>query len=126
MELSPPFFSENGWSSFCLSSLAAQNICASKFHNTWTHLENNSLSCSICSTSSCSLLNALTLEESIQALATAVRNPNKAVFTVDVRTTEVIISFCKVLPYTQLHTVNVYVEDPWVAKPVVVVQHILQ
>ncbi|XP_033006090.1 PAS domain-containing serine/threonine-protein kinase [Lacerta agilis] len=95
--------SENGWSSFCLSSLAAQNICASKFHNTWTHLENNSLSCSICSTSSCSLLNALTLEESIQALATAVRNPNKAVFTVDVRTTEILVAndkACKLLGYS--------------------------
>ncbi|KAL8187698.1 UNVERIFIED_CONTAM: hypothetical protein K2H54_054120 [Gekko kuhli] len=47
-----------------------------------------SLGLMICSNSSCSLLNALVLGESTQALPASVRNPNKAIFTVDIKTTE--------------------------------------
>ncbi|XP_062987588.1 PAS domain-containing serine/threonine-protein kinase [Elgaria multicarinata webbii] len=95
--------SENGWNSYCLSSLAAQNICTSKLRSSWTHLESASLSCSICSSSSCSLSNTLALGESTQAPPIAVRNPNKAIFTVDVRTTEILVAndkACKLLGYT--------------------------
>ncbi|XP_058043529.1 PAS domain-containing serine/threonine-protein kinase [Ahaetulla prasina] len=95
--------SENGWNSYCLSSLAARNICTGKLHSSWDHLETASLCCSICSTSSCSLLNALTLGESIQALSSSIRNPNKAIFTVDIRTTEILVAndkACKILGYS--------------------------
>ncbi|XP_066477597.1 PAS domain-containing serine/threonine-protein kinase [Tiliqua scincoides] len=84
--------SENGWNSYCLSSLAARNICTSKLPNSWIHLESTSLSCSICSASSCSLLNALAFGESTQGLPSTVHNPNKAIFTVDVKTTEVLVA----------------------------------
>ncbi|XP_042316105.1 PAS domain-containing serine/threonine-protein kinase isoform X2 [Sceloporus undulatus] len=95
--------SENGWNSYCLSSLAARNICTSKLHSSWTHLESSSLSCSICNASSCSLLNVLALGESTQTLPTAIRSPNKAIFTVDVRTTEIVVANdkgCKLLGYS--------------------------
>ncbi|XP_032081552.1 PAS domain-containing serine/threonine-protein kinase [Thamnophis elegans] len=95
--------SENGWNSYCLSSLAARNICTGKLHSSWDHLETASLCCSICSTSSCSLLNALTWGESIQALSSSIRNPNKAIFTVDIRTTEILVAndkACKILGYS--------------------------
>ncbi|KAM3834448.1 PAS domain-containing serine/threonine-protein kinase [Vipera latastei] len=95
--------SENGWNSYCLSSLAARNICTGKLHSSLDHLETASFCCSICSTSSCSLLNALTWGESIQALSSSIRNPNKAIFTVDVRTTEILVAndkACKILGYS--------------------------
>ncbi|XP_070609335.1 LOW QUALITY PROTEIN: PAS domain-containing serine/threonine-protein kinase [Erythrolamprus reginae] len=95
--------SENGWNSYCLSSLAARNICTGKLHSSWDHLETASLCCSICSTSSCSLINALTWRESIQALSSSIRNPNKAIFTVDIRTTEILVAndkACKILGYS--------------------------
>nr|XP_060623933.1 PAS domain-containing serine/threonine-protein kinase isoform X3 [Anolis sagrei ordinatus] len=95
--------SENGWNSYCLSSLAARNICTSKLHSSWTQLKSTSLSCSICNASSCSLLNVLALGESTQALPTSIRNPNKAIFTVDVRTTEILVAndkACKLLGYS--------------------------
>ncbi|XP_026550713.1 PAS domain-containing serine/threonine-protein kinase [Notechis scutatus] len=94
---------ENEWNSYCLSSLAARNICTGKLHSSWDHLETASLCCSICSTSSCSLLNALTWGESIQALSSSIRNPNKAIFTVDIRTTEILVAndkACKILGYS--------------------------
>nr|XP_020642093.1 PAS domain-containing serine/threonine-protein kinase isoform X1 [Pogona vitticeps]XP_020642094.1 PAS domain-containing serine/threonine-protein kinase isoform X1 [Pogona vitticeps]XP_020642095.1 PAS domain-containing serine/threonine-protein kinase isoform X1 [Pogona vitticeps] len=95
--------SENGWNSYCLSSLAAQNICSSKLHNSWNHMESASFSCSICNASSCSLLNALALGEATQGLSSIVRNPNKAVFTVNVTTTEILVAndkACKLLGYS--------------------------
>uniref|UniRef100_A0A8C5S1S4 PAS domain-containing serine/threonine-protein kinase n=1 Tax=Laticauda laticaudata TaxID=8630 RepID=A0A8C5S1S4_LATLA len=94
---------ENEWNSYCLSSLAARNICTGKLHSSWDHLETASLCCSICSTSSCSLLNALTWGESIRALSSSIRNPNKAIFTVDIRTTEILVAndkACKILGYS--------------------------
>lgn len=79
---------EDEWTSYCLSSLAAHNICSGNLGNPWAHLELASLYCSVGSTS-CSFLNVMSVEESLPSLPAAVRNPNKAVFTVDVRTTEV-------------------------------------
>ncbi|XP_024070139.2 PAS domain-containing serine/threonine-protein kinase [Terrapene carolina triunguis] len=95
--------SEDGWTSYCLSSLAAHNICSGNRDNPWAHLELASLSCSVGSTSSCSFLNVLSVEESLQSLPAAVCNPNKAIFTVDVRTTEILVAndkACKLLGYS--------------------------
>ncbi|XP_074860010.1 PAS domain-containing serine/threonine-protein kinase [Carettochelys insculpta] len=92
--------SEDGWTSYCLSSLAAHTICSGKLDNSWAHLEHSPLSHSVSSTSSFSFLS---VEESLQSLPEAVRNPNKAIFTVDVRTTEVLIAndqACKLLGYS--------------------------
>ncbi|XP_074820329.1 PAS domain-containing serine/threonine-protein kinase isoform X1 [Natator depressus] len=94
--------SEDEWTSYCLSSLAAHNICSGNFGNPWAHLELASLYCSVGSTS-CSFLNVMSVEESLPSLPAAVRNPNKAVFTVDVRTTEILVAndtACKLLGYS--------------------------
>ncbi|KAM6258652.1 PAS domain-containing serine/threonine-protein kinase isoform 2-T2 [Spheniscus humboldti] len=88
------------WSSYCLSSLAARNICTSKIGNSWAQWDSASLSTSIGSSASCSFLHALAVEESSQHLPTAARNPNKAIFTVDVNTTEILMAndkACKLL-----------------------------
>ncbi|XP_059678791.1 PAS domain-containing serine/threonine-protein kinase [Gavia stellata] len=88
------------WSSYCLSSLAARNICTSKIGNSWAQWDSASLSTSIGSSASCSFLHALAVEESSQHLPTAARNPNKAIFTVDVNTTEILVAndkACKLL-----------------------------
>ncbi|XP_010178027.1 PREDICTED: PAS domain-containing serine/threonine-protein kinase [Mesitornis unicolor] len=88
------------WSSYCLSSLAARNICTSKVSNSWAQWESASLSTSIGSSSPCSFLHALAAEESRQHLPTAARNPNEAIFTVDVNTTEILVAndrACKLL-----------------------------
>lgn len=77
------------WSSYCLSSLAAHNVCTSKFSNSWAQLDSSALSNSIGSSASNSFLHALAVEESSQHLPAAARNPNKAIFTVDTSTTEV-------------------------------------
>ncbi|KAM4655155.1 PAS domain-containing serine/threonine-protein kinase isoform 2-T3 [Amazona ochrocephala] len=87
------------WSSYCLSSLAAHNICTSKTGNSGAQWASSSLSTSIGSSSSYSCLLTLT-EESSQHLPTAARNPNKAIFTVDVNTTEILVAndkACKLL-----------------------------
>ncbi|XP_076198009.1 PAS domain-containing serine/threonine-protein kinase isoform X2 [Aptenodytes patagonicus] len=88
------------WSSYCLSSLAARNICTSKIGNSWAQWDSASLSTSIGSSASCSFLHALAVEESSQHFPTAARNPNKAIFTVDVNTTEILMAndkACKLL-----------------------------
>ncbi|XP_025933170.1 PAS domain-containing serine/threonine-protein kinase isoform X1 [Apteryx rowi] len=88
------------WSSYCLSSLAAHNICTSKIGNSWAQWDSASLSSSIGSPASCSFLHALIVEESSQHLLTTARNPNKAIFTVDVNTTEILVAndkACKLL-----------------------------
>lgn len=77
------------WSSYCLSSLAAHNVCTSKFSISWAQLDSSTLSNSIGSSASNSFLHALAVEESSQHLPAAARNPNKAIFTVDTSTTEV-------------------------------------
>uniref|UniRef100_A0A8C4U965 PAS domain-containing serine/threonine-protein kinase n=1 Tax=Falco tinnunculus TaxID=100819 RepID=A0A8C4U965_FALTI len=88
------------WNSYCLSSLAARNICTSKTGNSWARWDSASRSTFVGSSASCSFLHALTVEESSQHLSTAARNPNKAIFTVDVNTTEILVAndkACKLL-----------------------------
>ncbi|NXW50773.1 PASK kinase, partial [Nyctiprogne leucopyga] len=78
------------WSSYCLSSLSARNICTSKIDNSWAQWDS----------ASCSFLHALAAEESSQHLTTAARNPNKAIFTMDANTTEILVAndnACKLL-----------------------------
>lgn len=77
------------WSSYCLSSLTARNVCTSKIGSSWAQWDSASLSSSIGSSASCSFLHAPAVEESSQHLQAAARNPNQAIFTVDASTTEV-------------------------------------
>ncbi|XP_040087899.1 PAS domain-containing serine/threonine-protein kinase [Oryx dammah] len=83
--------SEERWSSYCLSSLAAQNICASKLHCSAAPGQAD-LTGSLGSTSCCSLLRALSSGWSTPLLPAPVCNPNKAVFTVDAKTTEILVA----------------------------------
>ncbi|NWI20617.1 PASK kinase, partial [Crypturellus soui] len=88
------------WSSYCLSSLAAHNICTSKISNSWSQWDTASLSSSLCSPASVSFLHPLATEESSQHLVTAARSASKAIFTVDVNTTEILVAndeACKLL-----------------------------
>ncbi|NWJ01608.1 PASK kinase, partial [Crypturellus undulatus] len=88
------------WSSYCLSSLAAHNICTSKISNSWAQWDSASLSSSLCSPASVSFLHPLATEESNQHLVTAARSASKAIFTVDVNTTEILVAndeACKLL-----------------------------
>ncbi|KAB0387691.1 hypothetical protein FD755_002647 [Muntiacus reevesi] len=94
--------SEERWSSYCLSSLAAQNICMSKLHCSAT-LGQTDLAGSLGSTSCCSLLRGLSLGWSPPLLPAPVCNPNKAVFTVDAKTTEILVAndrACRLLGYS--------------------------
>ncbi|KFU88953.1 PAS domain-containing serine/threonine-protein kinase, partial [Chaetura pelagica] len=77
------------WSSYCLSSLTAHNICMSKTANCGAQWDSASLSTSIGS-SSCSFLHPLAVEESSQHLPA--RNQNKAILTVDANTTEILVA----------------------------------
>ncbi|XP_042677071.1 PAS domain-containing serine/threonine-protein kinase isoform X2 [Centrocercus urophasianus] len=79
------------WSSYCFSSLAAHNVCASKIGSPCAQQDSASLSISVGS-SSCSFVHAPALEESSQHFLTAARNPNQAIFTVDVTTTEILVA----------------------------------
>ncbi|NXC37576.1 PASK kinase, partial [Penelope pileata] len=80
------------WSSYCLSSLAAHNVCTSKTGSSWAPWDSSSPSISIGSSASCSFLPAFPGEEPSQRLLSAARNPNQAVFTVDVNTTEILVA----------------------------------
>ena len=86
-------FPEGRWSSYCLSSLAAQNMCASKPH-CLAAPERSDAAGSLRGASCCSLLRGLSLGRSTPLLPAPVSNPNKAVFTVDAKTTEVFASVC--------------------------------
>ncbi|XP_068818180.1 PAS domain-containing serine/threonine-protein kinase [Capricornis sumatraensis] len=83
--------SEERWSSYCLSSLAAQNICTSKLHCSAAPGQAD-LTGSLGSTSCCSLLRAWSSGWSTLLLPAPVCNPNKAVFTVDAKTTEILVA----------------------------------
>ncbi|NXF18192.1 PASK kinase, partial [Rhodinocichla rosea] len=86
------------WSSYCLSSLTARNICTSKTGNSWAQWDSASLSAS--PGSCCSFLHTPAGEESSQHLPAAARNPNQAIFTVDASTTEILVAndqACKLL-----------------------------
>ncbi|NWR80839.1 PASK kinase, partial [Centropus unirufus] len=77
------------WSSYCLSSLAAHNICASQPGNSWARLGSASLSTSI---GTCSFWRALAGEEGSQHLPAAAHSPSQAIFTVDTNTTEILVA----------------------------------
>nr|XP_035941490.1 PAS domain-containing serine/threonine-protein kinase [Halichoerus grypus] len=83
--------SEDRWNSYCLSSLAAQNICTSKLH-CLVPPELPELPRPLGSASCCSLLRGLSSGWSTPLLPTPVCNPNKAVFTVDATTTEILVA----------------------------------
>ncbi|XP_026304864.1 PAS domain-containing serine/threonine-protein kinase isoform X2 [Piliocolobus tephrosceles] len=94
--------SEDRWSSYCLSSLAAQNICTSKLHCPAPPEPadpagpGGSVSC-------CSLLRGLSSGWSSPLLPAPVCNPNKAIFTVDAKTTEILVAndkACRLLGYS--------------------------
>ncbi|NXS36102.1 PASK kinase, partial [Pomatostomus ruficeps] len=89
------------WSSYCLSSLTAHNICTSKIGNSWAQWDSASLSAaSTGGSASCSFLHAPAVEEPSQHLPAAAHNPNQAVFTVDASTTEILVAndrACKLL-----------------------------
>lgn len=95
--------SEDSWSSYCLSSLAAQNICTSKLHCPAAPEYTDPLAGPLGSTSCCSLLRGLASGCSAPLLSTPVCNPNKAVFTVDAKTTEILVAndkACSLLEYS--------------------------
>ncbi|XP_052606303.1 PAS domain-containing serine/threonine-protein kinase isoform X2 [Peromyscus californicus insignis] len=97
--------SEDRWSSYCLSSLAAQNICTSKLHCSAAaeHADPAAAAGPLGSTSCCSLLRGLASGCSAPLLSTPVCNPNKAVFTVDAKTTEILVAndkACSLLGYS--------------------------
>ncbi|CAK7321319.1 PAS domain-containing serine/threonine-protein kinase [Vulpes lagopus] len=83
--------SEDRWSAYCLSSLAAQNICTSKLH-CLVGPEQTEPAGSLGSMSCCSLLRGLSSGWSTPLLPAPVCNPNKAVFTVDAKTTEILVA----------------------------------
>ncbi|XP_068400163.1 PAS domain-containing serine/threonine-protein kinase [Eschrichtius robustus] len=90
------------WSSYCLSSLAAQNICTSQSH-CLAAPEQADLAGSLGSTSCCSLLRGLSSGWSTPPLPAPVCNPSKAVFTVDAKTTEILVASdraCRLLGYS--------------------------
>ncbi|XP_031224347.1 PAS domain-containing serine/threonine-protein kinase isoform X2 [Mastomys coucha] len=95
--------SEDRWSSYCLSSLAAQNICTSKLHFASGPEYADPIAGPLGSTSCCSLLRGLASGCSGPLLSTPVCNPNKAVFTVDAKTTEILVAndkACSLLGYS--------------------------
>ncbi|XP_045874798.1 PAS domain-containing serine/threonine-protein kinase isoform X3 [Meles meles] len=83
--------SEDKWNSYCLSSLAAQSICTSKLH-CLVPPEQTDLAGSLGSASCCSLLRGLSSGWSTPLFPSPVCNPNKAVFTVDAKTTEILVA----------------------------------
>ncbi|XP_051010336.1 PAS domain-containing serine/threonine-protein kinase [Acomys russatus] len=95
--------SEDRWSSYCLSSLAAQNICTSKLHCAAAPEHADPAAGPLGNTSCCSLLRGLASGCSAPLLSTPVCNPNKAVFTVDAKTTEILVAndkACSLLGYS--------------------------
>nr|XP_060480370.1 PAS domain-containing serine/threonine-protein kinase isoform X1 [Panthera onca] len=94
--------SEGRWSSYCLSSLAAQNMCASKPH-CLAAPERSDAAGSLGGASCCSLLRGLSSGRSTPLLPAPASNPNKAVFTVDAKTTEILVAndkACQLLGYS--------------------------
>ncbi|KAM8789019.1 PAS domain-containing serine/threonine-protein kinase [Rhynchonycteris naso] len=91
--------SEDRWSSYCLSSLAAQNICTGKAQSPAQADPAGSLASSSC----CSLLRGLSLGCSTPLLPAPAGNPNKAIFTVDAKTSEILVAnenACRLLGYS--------------------------
>ncbi|KAM6258369.1 PAS domain-containing serine/threonine-protein kinase isoform 2-T2 [Porphyrio hochstetteri] len=80
------------WSSYCLSSLAARNLCSSKAGSSCARWGSASLSTSFGSSASCSLSPGLTGGESSQHPLPAARSPNQATFTLDANTMEILVA----------------------------------
>lgn len=94
--------SEDRWSSYCLSSLAAQNICTGTLH-CLAAAEQVDLATSLGSTSCCSLLRGLSSGCNTPLLPAPAGNPNKAIFTVDAKTSEILVAndnACQLLGYS--------------------------
>ncbi|XP_053775303.1 PAS domain-containing serine/threonine-protein kinase isoform X2 [Desmodus rotundus] len=94
--------SEDRWSSYCLSSLAAQNICTGKVPCP-ALAEQAGLAAPPGSTSCCSLLRGLSSGCSTPLLPAPAGNPNKAIFTVDPKTSEILVAndnACRLLGYS--------------------------
>ncbi|XP_032967226.1 PAS domain-containing serine/threonine-protein kinase isoform X2 [Rhinolophus ferrumequinum] len=94
--------SEDRWSSYCLSSLAAQNICTGTLH-CLAAAEQVDLATSLGSTSCCSLLRGLSSGCNTPLLPAPTGNPNKAIFTVDAKTSEILVAndnACQLLGYS--------------------------
>ncbi|XP_010604937.1 PAS domain-containing serine/threonine-protein kinase isoform X1 [Fukomys damarensis] len=94
--------SEDRWSSYCLSSLAAQNICTSRLRCP-TAPEHVDLAAPLGNASCCSLLRGLSSGCSVPLLPAPASNPNKAIFTVDAKTTEILVAndkACGLLGYS--------------------------
>ncbi|XP_054426386.1 PAS domain-containing serine/threonine-protein kinase [Pteronotus mesoamericanus] len=90
------------WSSYCLSSLAAQNICTGKAPCP-TLAEQAGPAARAGSASCCSLLRGLSSGCSTPLLPAPAGNPNKAVFTVDPKTSEILVAndnACRLLGYS--------------------------
>ncbi|KAI5281399.1 Pas Domain-Containing Serine/Threonine-Protein Kinase [Manis pentadactyla] len=94
--------SEDTWSSYCLSSLAAQNICTSRPHCVAAPApvaRAGSLGSAFC----CSPPGGLSSGWSAPLLPSPMYNPNKAVFIVDAKTTEILVASnkaCQLLGYS--------------------------
>ncbi|XP_019485071.1 PREDICTED: PAS domain-containing serine/threonine-protein kinase isoform X2 [Hipposideros armiger] len=94
--------SEDRWSSYCLSSLAAQNICTGTLC-CLPAAEQVDPATSLGSMSCCSLLRGLSSGCSTPLPPATTGNPNKAVFTVDAKTSEILVAndnACRLLGYS--------------------------
>ncbi|XP_036278254.1 PAS domain-containing serine/threonine-protein kinase isoform X1 [Pipistrellus kuhlii] len=94
--------SEDRWTSYCLSSLAAQNICTGKVQCP-AMAEQADPAGFLGSTSCCSLLRGLSSGYSTPLLPSPAGNPNKAIFTVDAKTSEILVAndnACRLLGYS--------------------------
>ncbi|KAM5324942.1 PAS domain-containing serine/threonine-protein kinase isoform 2-T5 [Glossophaga mutica] len=94
--------SEDRWSSYCLSSLTAQNICTGRVPCP-ALAEQAGLAAPPGSASCCSLLRGLSSGCSTPLLPGPAGNPNKAVFTVDPKTSEILVAndnACRLLGYS--------------------------
>ncbi|XP_020844654.1 PAS domain-containing serine/threonine-protein kinase isoform X2 [Phascolarctos cinereus] len=94
---------EDKWNTYCLSSLAAQNICMSRF-SVMPPLEHSELPSAICNSSYTSLLNSFSSKSSLHSLSASVYTcaPNKAVLIVDLKTMKILVindQACDLLGY---------------------------
>ncbi|XP_036610648.1 PAS domain-containing serine/threonine-protein kinase [Trichosurus vulpecula] len=91
---------EDKWNAYCLSSLAAQNICMSRF-SIMSQTEHSELSSTICSSYS-SLLNSSPSGPSLRSLSSSPYAPSKVIFVVDLKTRKILVvndQACELLGY---------------------------
>ncbi|KAM5271055.1 PAS domain-containing serine/threonine-protein kinase isoform 2-T4 [Hipposideros larvatus] len=94
--------SEDRWSAYCLSSLAAQNMCTGPLC-CLPAAEQAGPATSLGSVSCCSLLRGLSSGCSTPLPPANAGNPNKAIFTVDAKTSEILVAndnACRLLGYS--------------------------